>query len=91
MLHKAAFSVLLYLAYRHKIDRELVLYAQSTTKVTSGRHIKINTIVKYVLKGTDATLFVDDFALCIRGKSVQRVKESYAVMYQQCSKLALRK
>ena len=30
--------------------------------------LKINNIVKSVLKGSEASLFVDDFALCIRAK-----------------------
>ena len=30
--------------------------------------LKINNIVKLVLKGSEASLFVDDFALCIRAK-----------------------
>ena len=38
--------------------------------------IKINHIVKSVLKGTDSSLFVDDFALYIRGRSVQRVERA---------------
>ena len=32
--------------------------------------IKINDIIKSVLKGTDASLFVDDFTLCIRGSTL---------------------
>ena len=32
--------------------------------------LKINNIVKSVLKGSEASLFVDDFALCIRAKSL---------------------
>ena len=36
--------------------------------------IKINNIVKAVLKGTDCSLFVDDFALCMRGKTLNRVE-----------------
>ena len=35
--------------------------------------IKINNIVKAVLKGTDRSLFVDDFALCVSGKMLNRV------------------
>ena len=34
----------------------------------------MNNIVKSVLKGTDSSLFVDDFALYVRGWSVQRVE-----------------
>ena len=30
--------------------------------------LKINNIVKSVLKGLEASLFVDDFAFCIRAK-----------------------
>ena len=36
--------------------------------------IKINNIVNAVLKGTDCSLFVDDFALCVGGKSLNRVE-----------------
>ena len=33
--------------------------------------IKINNIIKSVLQGTDSSLFVDDFALVIKGKSLK--------------------
>ena len=36
--------------------------------------IKINNIVNAVLKATDCSLFVDDFALCVHCKSLNRVK-----------------
>ena len=32
--------------------------------------LKINNIVESVLKGSEASLFLDDFALCIRAKSL---------------------
>ena len=32
--------------------------------------LEINKIVKSVLKGSEASLFVDDFALCVRAKSL---------------------
>ena len=38
--------------------------------------IKINNIVKAVLKGTDYSLFVDDFALCVSGKTLNRVERA---------------
>ena len=38
--------------------------------------IKINNIVKAVLKGTDCSLFVDDFALCVSGKMLNRVERA---------------
>ena len=40
--------------------------------------IKINNIVKLkaVLKGTDCSLFVDDFALCVNGKTLNRVERA---------------
>ena len=38
--------------------------------------IKINNIVKAVLKGTDCSLFVDDFALCVTGKTLNRVERA---------------
>ena len=41
-------------------------------KVLTPLHfsLKINNIVKAVLKGSDASLFVDDFASCVRAKSL---------------------
>ena len=36
--------------------------------------IKINNIVKAVLEGMDCSLFVDDFALCVSGKTLNRVE-----------------
>ena len=42
--------------------------------------LKINNIVKSVLKGSEASLFVDDFALCIRAKFLphaQRLMQLY--------------
>ena len=36
--------------------------------------IKINNIVNAVTAGTDASLFVDDFALCVRGSTLHRVE-----------------
>ena len=38
--------------------------------------IKINNTVKGVLKGTDCSLFVDDFALCVSGKTLNRVERT---------------
>ena len=38
--------------------------------------IKINSIVKAVLKGTDCSLFVDDFALCVSGKTLNSVERA---------------
>ena len=32
--------------------------------------LEINKIVKSVLKGSEASLFVDDFVLCIRAKAL---------------------
>ena len=37
---------------------------------------KINNIVKAVLKGTDCSLFVDDFSLCVSGKTLKRVERA---------------
>ena len=36
--------------------------------------IKINNIVKAVWKGMDCSLFVDVFALCVSGKTLNRVE-----------------
>ena len=38
--------------------------------------IKMNNIVKAVLNGTDCSLFMDDFALCVSGKTLNRVKRA---------------
>ena len=38
--------------------------------------IKINNIVKAVLKGTYCSLFVDDFAMCVSGKVLNRVERA---------------
>ena len=38
--------------------------------------IKINNIDKAVLKGTDCSLFVDDFAMCVSGKVLNRVERA---------------
>ena len=38
--------------------------------------IKINNIAKAVLKGTGCSLFVDDFALCVSGKTLNRVERA---------------
>ena len=38
--------------------------------------IKINNIVNAVTRGTDASLFVDDFALCVRGSALHRVERA---------------
>ena len=47
--------------------------------------IKINNIVKALLKGTDCSLFVDDFALCVSGKTLNRVES--AVVCKQSSEV----
>ena len=47
--------------------------------------LKINNIVKSVLKGSEASLFVDDFALCIRAKSLlhaQRLMQLCVKVYR---------
>ena len=38
--------------------------------------IKINDTVKAVLKGTDCSLFMDDFALCVSGEMLNRVERA---------------
>ena len=38
--------------------------------------IKINNIVNAVLKGTDCSLFVHDFALCVSGTTLNRVERA---------------
>ena len=50
--------------------------------------IKINNIVKAVLKGTDCSLFVDDFALYVSGKTLNRV-ERYAAVCKQRSEVGV--
>ena len=39
-------------------------------------NIKINNIIKHVTKGLDASLFVDDFALCIRGSRLSTLERT---------------
>ena len=48
--------------------------------------IKINNIVKAVLKGTDCSLFVDDFALYVSG-DVKQSGERYAAVCKQRSEV----
>ena len=48
--------------------------------------IKINNIVKAVLMGTDCSLFVDDFDLCVSGKTLNS-GESYAAVCKQRSEV----
>ena len=48
--------------------------------------IKINNIVKAVLKGADCSLFVDDFALC-KWKDIKQSGESYAAVCKQRSEV----
>ena len=38
--------------------------------------INIYNIVRSVLKGADCSVFVDDFTLCVRGKSLNRVERA---------------
>ena len=38
--------------------------------------IKINNVVKAVLKGADCSLFVDDFASCVSRKTLNRVERA---------------
>ena len=39
-------------------------------------NIKINNIFKAVLKGTDCSLFVDDLALCVNGKTLNGMERA---------------
>ena len=50
--------------------------------------LKINNIVKSVLKGLEASLFVDDFALCIRAKFLSHA-QTHTVVCKQCAGLGL--
>ena len=45
---------------------------------------EINNAVKVLLKGWDCALFVDDFAPCVRGKSLNRVERAV----QLCGKFS---
>ena len=45
--------------------------------------IKINNIVKAVLKGTESPLFVDDFALCMSGKTLNRMERAMQLCVQK--------
>ena len=44
--------------------------------ILSPALFSINKIVKAVLKGTDCSLFVDDFVLCVSGKMLNRVERA---------------
>ena len=48
--------------------------------------LKINNIVKSVLKGLESSLFVDDFALCIRAKFFPHA-QTYAAVCKQRPRL----
>ena len=50
--------------------------------------LNINNIVKSVLKGSEASLLMDDFALCIRANSLPHA-ETYATVCKQCAGLGL--
>ena len=50
--------------------------------------LKINNIVKSVLKGLEVSLFVDDFALCIRAKFLPHA-QTCATVCKQCAGLDL--
>ena len=50
--------------------------------------LKTNNIVKSVLKDSEASLFVDDFALCIRANSLPHA-ETYATVCKQRAGLDL--
>ena len=50
--------------------------------------LKINNIVKSVLRGLEASLFVDDFALCIRAKVFPHA-QTYATVCKQRAGLGL--
>ena len=43
----------------------------SQGSILSPALFSINNIVKAILKGTDCSLFVDDFALCLSGKTLE--------------------
>ena len=49
--------------------------------------IKINNIVKAVLKGTDCSLFVDEICFVCKWKDVKQSGESYAAVCKQCSEV----
>ena len=46
--------------------------------------LKINNIVKSVLKGSEASLFVDDFVLCIRAKFLLHAQRLMQLCEQVC-------
>ena len=49
---------------------------QGSTLSPALFNIRINNTVKSVLRETDTSLFVDDFALCIRGSTFARVERA---------------
>ena len=50
--------------------------------------LKINNIVKSILKCSEASLFMDDFDLCIRARSLLHA-QTYATVCKQCAGLGL--
>ena len=46
--------------------------------------LKLNNIVKSVLKGSEASLLMDDFALCIRAKSLPHVQRLIQLCVTVC-------
>ena len=51
--------------------------------------IKINNIVNAILKGTDCSLFVDDFALCVSGRTLNRVERAMQRCVKQRSEMGV--
>ena len=51
--------------------------------------LKINNIVKSVLKGSEASWFVDDFALCIRAKFLPHAQRLMQLCVNSVQELSL--
>ena len=71
---------------RSELHEQEMGVPQGTILSPAPFSIKINNIVKAVLKGTACCLYVDDFALCASGKTLNRV-EIAMQLYKQRSEV----
>ena len=82
------------LLFQVKIGSTLSDFHEQENRVPQGSvlssirfNIEINYIVKAVLEGSESSLFVDDFALCLRGKSLSSVTRRLQLNINSVNKL----